>query len=73
MHNVLFIVYPGFDVLDTVGPSAVFNSTNRSLRQQAKPAFYATELVSAAGGLIRSSAGIAVETTPIASIVCFSS
>jgi transcriptional regulator GlxA family with amidase domain len=68
MHQVLFIVYPGFELLDTVGPSAVFNSANRALSQQGKPAFYQIGLVSAAGGLVKSSSGIAVETMPISDL-----
>jgi transcriptional regulator GlxA family with amidase domain len=65
MHQVLFIVYPGFELLDAVGPTAVFNGANRVLAQRGKSAFYEIGLVSAAGGLIKSSSGIAVETTSI--------
>jgi transcriptional regulator GlxA family with amidase domain len=65
MHNVVFVVYPGFELLDMAGPSSVFNSANRALWQQGKPAFYSISLVSAAGGAVESSARILVETTPI--------
>jgi transcriptional regulator GlxA family with amidase domain len=68
MHEVLFIVYPGFELLDTVGPSAVFNSANRALGLHGKPAFYEIGLVSTAGGVVKSSSGIAVETMPIADL-----
>jgi transcriptional regulator GlxA family with amidase domain len=68
MHHVIFVVYPGFELLDTAGPSSVFNSANRALGQQGKPAFYDIGLVSASGGAVQSSAGITVGTTPIADI-----
>ena len=69
MHQVLFIVYPGFELLDSVGPSAVFNTANGVLAQRGKSAFYEIGLVSAAGGLIKSSSGIAVETTAITKLL----
>jgi transcriptional regulator GlxA family with amidase domain len=62
MHRVVFIVYPGFELLDTSGPAAVFNSANRALEQSGKPQFYAVDLVSASGGPVTSSSGIAVHT-----------
>src|SRR5688572_12656304 len=65
MHNVVFVVYPGFELLDMAGPSSVFNSANRALGQQGKPAFYNIRLVSAAGGAVESSARVLVETTRI--------
>ncbi len=65
MHQVIFVVYPGFELLDASGPAAVFNSANRALGQQGKPAFYEVTLVSAEGGAIDSSSGIAVDTAPI--------
>jgi transcriptional regulator GlxA family with amidase domain len=40
MHPVTFIVYPGFELLDTAGPASAFNSANRALSQAGKPAFY---------------------------------
>ncbi len=65
MHMVAFIVYPGFELLDTAGPASVFNGANRTLSQQGKPAFYEVGLVSAEGGSVQSSSGIAVETQSI--------
>jgi transcriptional regulator GlxA family with amidase domain len=65
MHHVTFIVYPGFELLDTAGPAAVFTGANRALNQQGKPAFYEVGLLSAQGGAVESSSGIAVETNPI--------
>lgn len=62
MHRVVFVVYPGFELLDTSGPSAVFTGANRALGRHDKPAFYGIDLVSADGGPVRSSSGIVVET-----------
>jgi transcriptional regulator GlxA family with amidase domain len=62
MHHVAFIVYPGFELLDTAGPTSVFNGANRALGQQGRPAYYKIGLVSAEGGAVESSSGIAVET-----------
>src|SRR5256885_15676519 len=55
MHRVTFIVYPGFELLDTAGPASAFNSANRALSQAGKQAFYSVALVSAHGGSISSS------------------
>ena len=68
MHHVVFIVYPGFELLDVSGPAAVFNSANRALDQQGKPAFYVVTLVSASGGAIESSSGITVDTRPLSDL-----
>ena len=65
MHHVTFIVYPGFELLDTAGPASVFNSANRALGQAGKSAYYKIGLVSAEGGAVESSSGVAVETRPI--------
>lgn len=65
MHRVIFIVYPGFELLDASGPASVFNGANRALGQQVRPAFYEVALVSAEGGAVESSSGIAVETQSI--------
>jgi transcriptional regulator GlxA family with amidase domain len=62
MHRIVFIVYPGFELLDTSGPISVFTSANRALNLGGKPPFYAVELVSPAGGSVTSSSGIAVHT-----------
>ena len=62
MHHVAFVVYPGFELLDASGPASVFRSVNRALEQQGRPAFYAVDMISAAGGLVECNSGIAVET-----------
>jgi transcriptional regulator GlxA family with amidase domain len=65
MHQIAFIVYPGFELLDVSGPASVFNGANRALRQRGKPDFYKILLASAQGGGIESSSGITLETRPI--------
>lgn len=68
MHHVVFIVYPGFELLDVSGPASVFNGANRALSQRGKPAFYTVGLISAEGAAIESSSGVAVVTRPIAKL-----
>lgn len=68
MHHVVFIVYPGFELLDTSGPASVFNGANRAVCRRGNPAFYKVNLISAQGGIIESSSGVAVETRPVAEL-----
>jgi transcriptional regulator GlxA family with amidase domain len=68
MHHVAFIVYPGFELLDSAGPASVFNSANRALGQQGKPTFYQIGLISAAGGAVESSSGVVVDTRAITTL-----
>lgn len=65
MHDVVFVVYPGFELLDVSGPASVFNGANRALEPRDKPPFYRISLVSAAGGLVASSSGVEVATEPV--------
>jgi len=66
MRPIVFVVYPGFELLDVSGPASVFNNTNRALATREEPRCYGIDLVSAGGGLVRSSSGIVVETRRIA-------
>ncbi len=68
MHHVAFIVYPGFELLDVSGPASALNGANRALGQQGRPAFYKVVPVSAVGGPVESSSGIAMETAAIGSL-----
>lgn len=68
MHQVAFVVYPGFELLDVSGPTSVFSGANRALGRRGKPAFYKVGLASAEGGAIESSSGVAVETAAIAGL-----
>jgi transcriptional regulator GlxA family with amidase domain len=66
MHHLVFVVYPGFELLDTSGPISVFTGANRALSFSGKPPFYAVDLVSAAGGPVTSSSGVVVHTQSLA-------
>jgi len=68
MHHVVFIVYPGFELLDVAGPASVFNGANRALGQRGTPAFYKVVLASSQGGAIESSSGATLEARPIADL-----
>ncbi|MFN7025522.1 MAG: GlxA family transcriptional regulator [Pseudorhizobium sp.] len=68
MQDIVLVVYPGFELLDLAGPTSVFNAANRALSLRSRPAYYEIKVVSAAGGPVTSSSGIAVETAPIASL-----
>lgn len=68
MHHVVFITYPGFELLDVSGPASVFNGANHALGRQGRSALYKVGLVSAKGGGIESSSGIVVDTMPIADL-----
>ncbi len=65
MHQVMFVAYPGFELLDLSGPTSVFNGANRALKQGGAEPFYGIDTVSALGGLVTSSSGIAIDTRPI--------
>jgi putative intracellular protease/amidase len=51
MHGIAFVIYPGFELLDTSGPASVFSSANRALDQSGKPPSYAIDMVSTDGRL----------------------
>src|SRR5690554_5822255 len=68
MHRVIFIVYPGFELLDLSGPASVFNGANRALRMRGDPFFYEVVPASAHGGSVASSSGVSIETQAIATL-----
>lgn len=68
MRRVVFIAYPGFELLDVSGPIAVFNNANREVAMSGKSRFYGIELASSSGGLIESSSGIEVDTQSVGDI-----
>lgn len=65
MRQIIFIVYPGFELLDLSGPVAVFNNANRALTERGMTAAYETLVLSARGGAVASSSGISVDTQRI--------
>jgi transcriptional regulator GlxA family with amidase domain len=68
MCAVVFIVYPGFELLDVSGPVSVFNNANRALSVREEAPSYRIELASSDGGSVASSSGIAVETRRLADV-----
>jgi transcriptional regulator GlxA family with amidase domain len=62
MRRIVFVVYPGFELLDVSGPASVFNNANYALATRGKPHYYEIDLVSGEGGSVGSSSGIAVDT-----------
>jgi transcriptional regulator GlxA family with amidase domain len=62
MHRVVFVVYPGFELLDMAGPASVFDGANHVLIQNGKPPFYVLQIVSEEGGWVTSSSGVAVHS-----------
>jgi transcriptional regulator GlxA family with amidase domain len=62
MRKLVFIVYPGFELLDMSGPIAAFNNANRARLAGGQPRCYDLALASAKGGPVESSSGIAVAT-----------
>jgi transcriptional regulator GlxA family with amidase domain len=66
LHIIAFLAYPGFQLLDVVGPAAVFDEANHVLVRQNAAPFYRVEILSAAGGAVTSSSGIQVQTRALA-------
>jgi transcriptional regulator GlxA family with amidase domain len=60
MHSVGFYVYPRHQVLDLAGPLGAFES----VATVAGRPLYALSVLSRAGGMVRSSSGVPVGTTP---------
>ena len=67
-HTVALLVYPGFELLDTTGPASVLSGANRALSRAGKSPFYAVETISAAGGLVASSSGVAVNSRALSRV-----
>lgn len=68
MHHVVFVVYPGFELLDVAGPSSVFNNANRASSVREEPQFYRIDLASGRGDGVTSSSGVGVETRAVADV-----
>lgn len=61
--EIIMLVYDGFELLDLSGPTSVFNAANSISNKS----HYTISVVSEAGGTVRSSCGIEIETLPLAS------
>jgi transcriptional regulator GlxA family with amidase domain len=64
-RSILFVVFEQFQILDLTGPLAAFEVASRFVEGA-----YAVTVVSADGGLIRSSSGLKVLTEPFADQPC---
>jgi transcriptional regulator GlxA family with amidase domain len=69
LHRVALLVYPGFELLDASGPASVFSGANDALRRDGKGPFYAVEMLSAPGGLVSSSSGVALHTHAVSRVL----
>lgn len=61
MQNICFLVYPGFEILDLTGPLSAFDKANTSSLSPK----YRIWVASLDGGVVASSSGLEVVTTPI--------
>ncbi|ATB28903.1 GlxA family transcriptional regulator [Melittangium boletus] len=61
VRDIGFLVYPGFHILDLTGPVAVFEELEYAPQV---PPPYRLRMLSAEGGLVASSSGVAVMTEP---------
>lgn len=65
-RDIEFVVFPGVQMLDLVGPLQVFASANDELAKRRRPAAYATRVVAQGGGRVPASNGLefAVQALP---------
>ncbi|MDH4611607.1 GlxA family transcriptional regulator [Pseudomonas sp. BN102] len=60
-HRVVLLVFPGFQLLDATGPAEVFAAVGEHLPRDAGAA-YVLQSISVDGGLVRSSAGLELQS-----------
>jgi transcriptional regulator GlxA family with amidase domain len=63
-RRVLFVAFPGAQLLDLVGPLEVFDAANRLSERNGRPRPYALEVTSPASP-VKSSSGLSICATPI--------
>ena len=63
--DIWLLVSPGFVLLDATGPAQVFATANDEARDAGSPEPYRIRMVSAGGGPVASSCGVAVVTAPL--------
>lgn len=61
MHQIGFVLYPGFELLDMAGPASVFNGANQVLRHNGQAALYEVALYASRSTAIASSSGVTVQ------------
>jgi transcriptional regulator GlxA family with amidase domain len=59
MRQIVFLIYPGFQLLDAAGPIAAFEIADRY-----EPGTYALRVVAAEPGLVASSSGASIQARP---------
>ena len=62
-RRIAFLIYPGFQLLDTAGPIAAFE-----IAAHYAPGSYALRVVAAKSGLVASSSGVALQAEPLSSV-----
>ena len=62
VRSVVVVVFPGFQLLDAIGPVQVFVTATEQLSKEGEARPYRVRVVSATGGLVVSSAGLQVMT-----------
>ncbi len=67
LRRVLFVGFPGVQLLDLVGPMEAFDTANRVLAQRGKPPFYALA-VGAMQERVVTSSGLQINAVPLASL-----
>lgn len=61
-RRIVFLVYPGFELMDMAGPMSVFTTAN----ELAGVRLYQVLVASSAGGILKCSAGLPLQTVPCA-------
>lgn len=67
-HSVFILLIPDFALLDATGPIQVFATTNDQCRDDGMPRAYDMRVVSLAGGLVRSSSGVSLDSEELPSL-----
>ncbi|MYM29543.1 helix-turn-helix domain-containing protein [Duganella sp. CY15W] len=63
--DIWLLVYSGFTLLDATGPAQVFSSANDEACDAGLPPPYRIQMISADGGLVASTSGVALQTAPL--------
>ncbi|SDH23224.1 MULTISPECIES: GlxA family transcriptional regulator [unclassified Duganella] len=63
--DLWLLVFPGFVLLDATGPAQVFSTANDEARDAGLPEPYRINMISPDGGLVSSTAGVALQTLPL--------
>lgn len=64
-HEICILAFPACQLLDVAGPAQVFATANAELTRQGRGPAYRVRVVSAGGGLVASSSGLALAADPL--------